>query len=63
MRRREFLAYGAAALGSSLAATTGCKHSLVSGGDDVQSWPRRPITIMVPFDVGGAADRLHGLGR
>ena len=22
------------------------------------SWPRRPVTILVPFDVGGSADRL-----
>lgn len=57
MRRRDFLASGASALGSFLAAT-GCKHSLVSSGDDARSWPRRPITIIVPFDVGGSADRL-----
>jgi putative tricarboxylic transport membrane protein len=23
-----------------------------------QTWPRRPLTILVPFDVGGSADRL-----
>jgi putative tricarboxylic transport membrane protein len=23
-----------------------------------ESWPRRPVTILVPFDVGGSADRL-----
>src|ERR1700759_4780735 len=22
------------------------------------TWPRRPLTILVPFDVGGSADRL-----
>jgi putative tricarboxylic transport membrane protein len=58
MKRRQFLACGAAALGSSLTGVMGgCKRSIGSG-DDVQSWPRRPITILVPFDVGGAADRL-----
>src|SRR5579863_9572738 len=47
MRRRNFLAYGAAALGSSFAKTA-----------YAQAWPRRPVTILVPFDVGGSADRL-----
>ena len=23
-----------------------------------ESWPRRPVTILVPFDAGGSADRL-----
>ena len=23
-----------------------------------QEWPKRPITIMTPFDAGGSADRL-----
>ena len=47
MRRRHFLAYGAAALGSSLVSPA-----------YAQAWPRRPLTIVVPFDVGGSADRL-----
>ena len=59
MKRREFLAAGASALGASFVSSlSSCKNSLSSGSDDAQSWPRRPITIMVPFDVGGAADRL-----
>jgi tripartite-type tricarboxylate transporter receptor subunit TctC len=59
MKRRQFLACGAAALVSPLIGTMGgCKRSLSYGSDDAQSWPRRPITILVPFDVGGAADRL-----
>jgi putative tricarboxylic transport membrane protein len=29
-----------------------------------QTWPRRPLTILVPFDVGGSADRLaRGLAQ
>jgi putative tricarboxylic transport membrane protein len=47
MRRRHFLAYGAAALVSS-----GVRPAYAEG------WPRRPLTILVPFDVGGSADRL-----
>jgi putative tricarboxylic transport membrane protein len=47
MRRRNFLAYGAVALGSSLVKPV-----------YAQTWPRRPLTILVPFDVGGSADRL-----
>jgi putative tricarboxylic transport membrane protein len=47
MRRRHFLAYSAAALVSS-----GVRPAYA------QSWPRRPLTILVPFDVGGSADRL-----
>jgi putative tricarboxylic transport membrane protein len=46
MRRRDFLACGAAALGS------------LAKPAYAQAWPRRPITILVPFDVGGSADRL-----
>jgi tripartite-type tricarboxylate transporter receptor subunit TctC len=53
MRRRHFSAGSAAALGASLA-----------GPAFAQSWPRRPITIVVPFDVGGSADRLaRGFAR
>lgn len=60
MERRKFLTCGAAALGSSLVGVTeGCRRFggyAGDGGD--QAWPRRPITILVPFDVGGSADRL-----
>jgi putative tricarboxylic transport membrane protein len=47
MKRRNFLTYGAAALVSSGA-----------GPAPAQTWPRRPLTILVPFDAGGSADRL-----
>src|SRR5580693_3051776 len=47
MKRRKFLSCGAAALRSSLVSPAWA-----------QAWPRRPITIVVPFDVGGSADRL-----
>ena len=59
MERRTFLAHGAAALGSSLVGAAGCSrfHGVGSTGSD-KSWPERPITIVVPFDVGGSADRL-----
>jgi putative tricarboxylic transport membrane protein len=49
MKRRRFLATGLATLatpylsGQARAAT---------------EWPRRPITILTPFDVGGSADRM-----
>jgi putative tricarboxylic transport membrane protein len=56
MDRRTFLT-GASTL--ALSAATGCKglHVHETGGDE-QNWPRRPVTIVVPFDVGGSADRL-----
>jgi putative tricarboxylic transport membrane protein len=47
MRRRHFLACSAATLGSSLIKPA-----------YAQAWPKRPLTIVVPFDVGGSADRL-----
>jgi tripartite-type tricarboxylate transporter receptor subunit TctC len=47
MRRRNFLLTGGAALASS--------HI---GPSYAADWPRRPVTIVVPFDVGGSADRL-----
>src|ERR1700722_17663173 len=47
MNRRTFLISGAAAMGSSLVQPA-----------YAQKWPRRPLTIVVPFDVGGSADRL-----
>jgi tripartite-type tricarboxylate transporter receptor subunit TctC len=28
------------------------------GSATAQEWPKRPITILVPFDVGGSVDRL-----
>jgi tripartite-type tricarboxylate transporter receptor subunit TctC len=44
MKRRTLLAGTAAALAASPASA--------------DAWPRRPFTIVVPFDVGGSADRL-----
>jgi tripartite-type tricarboxylate transporter receptor subunit TctC len=44
MKRRTLLAGTAAALAASPASA--------------DEWPRRPFTIVVPFDVGGSADRL-----
>jgi tripartite-type tricarboxylate transporter receptor subunit TctC len=53
MKRRSFLTCGAAALGSSIIEPA-----------YGQAWPRRPVTIVVPFDVGGSADRLaRGFAR
>jgi putative tricarboxylic transport membrane protein len=46
MKRRRFLA-GSAALAASRVLPA-C----------AQAWPRRPLTILVPFDVGGSADRF-----
>ena len=46
MKRRDFLAGGSAVLASS---------ALPARAED---WPRRPVTILVPFDVGGSVDRL-----
>ena len=31
---------------------------LAATSAQAQAWPQRPITIVVPFDVGGSADRL-----
>jgi tripartite-type tricarboxylate transporter receptor subunit TctC len=47
VKRREFLAGSTAALGTSFLESA-----------SAQTWPRRPVTIVVPFDVGGSADRL-----
>ena len=54
MERREFIAAGGAALIGSAA-----------GQAEAQAgWPRRPLTIVVPFDVGGSVDRLaRGLAQ
>jgi tripartite-type tricarboxylate transporter receptor subunit TctC len=53
MKRRHFLTCAAGALGSSLVKPL-C----------AEGWPRRPLTILVPFDVGGSADRLaRGLAQ
>ncbi len=46
IKRRDFVACGAAALAAPQAAWA------------QGSWPRRPVTIVVPFDVGGSVDRL-----
>ena len=48
MQRRSFMAAGGAALAS---AATGQSEAQTA-------WPRRPLTIVVPFDVGGSVDRL-----
>ncbi len=37
------------------AATIAAARVLTARAD---TWPRRPLTILVPFDVGGSADRL-----
>ena len=50
MKRRSFLAAGLASGAAALTAS-----ALPALG---QGWPRRPLTIVVPFDVGGSADRL-----
>jgi putative tricarboxylic transport membrane protein len=47
IKRRSFLAGGAALAASGILQA----HAQTA-------WPRRPLTILVPFDVGGSADRL-----
>ena len=47
MKRRDFLA--------SAAATMAVASAGPARADD---WPHRPVTIVVPFDVGGSADRM-----
>ena len=54
MERRRFITAGAAAL--TAARTTSASAQA--------GWPRRPVTIIVPFDVGGSVDRLgRGLAQ
>ena len=54
MQRRRFIATGGAALAAAAGSTAHAQ------GD----WPRRPLTIVVPFDAGGSADRLaRGLAQ
>jgi tripartite-type tricarboxylate transporter receptor subunit TctC len=47
MKRREFL--------TTATATAVVASAAPARADD---WPRRPVTIVVPFDVGGSADRM-----
>lgn len=49
MKRRSLLGMGGAA------ATIAVSRFRSARAD---TWPRRPVTILVPFDVGGSADRL-----
>jgi putative tricarboxylic transport membrane protein len=61
MKRRKFLACGAAALGSALVEVMeGCRSRPrdYARYASAHAWPQRPITIVVPFDAGGSADRL-----
>lgn len=48
MQRRSLLGAGAAAI-----TTLRLRPARAD-----TAWPRRPVTILVPFDVGGSADRL-----
>src|SRR5262245_34395351 len=50
MKRRAFLS--AAALSLAGAALSGTRSRAA------ETWPARPLTIVVPFDVGGSVDRL-----
>ncbi len=53
VKRRGLLAVGAAALAAARLAPA-----------QADQWPRRPTTILVPFDAGGSADRLaRGLAQ
>ena len=58
--RREFLACGGAIGLLSLAsrAIGAVPANAATSGSPADGWPRRPVTIVVPFDVGGSADRL-----
>ncbi len=52
VKRRVLLAAGAATLATQVVPAR------------ADAWPRRPITILVPFDAGGSADRLaRGLAQ
>lgn len=54
MNRRHLLAYGGAAIAT---AATGRAQAATP-------WPRRPLTVVIPFDVGGSVDRLgRGLAQ
>lgn len=46
MKRRTFVGAGGAAL------------ALGARSANAATWPSRPVTILVPFDAGGSADRL-----
>ncbi|WP_158219341.1 MULTISPECIES: tripartite tricarboxylate transporter substrate binding protein [unclassified Achromobacter] len=50
INRRSFLASSIAALAAPALTRT------AFAADD--GWPRRPLTILTPFDVGGSADRM-----
>jgi tripartite-type tricarboxylate transporter receptor subunit TctC len=52
MERRRFIVSGAAAAVSAAGAIQAPAARAQS------AWPRRPVTIVVPFDAGGSADRL-----
>lgn len=53
LKRRSLLVAGTAGLASSCLTAA-----------QADQWPRRPLTVLVPFDVGGSADRLaRGLAQ
>ena len=49
INRRGFLATGVAILGAPY---------LIRSAQAAEEWPRRPFTILTPFDAGGSVDRM-----
>lgn len=53
LRRRSLLARGLA-----MAAVTSAAMALYPIGASAQQWPEKPVTVIVNFPAGGAADRI-----